>query len=130
MEHFELTPVLVMGVIFWGIIAILREVSQNKLRHRIVDKGMDPAEAGALFRSASAAPRWTSLKWGMVLTGIGLVLLIGQILPVDFSEEAVIGAMMVAAGLALLAFHFVMSRAVGSGPDTGDTVVKTESRKR
>jgi hypothetical protein len=55
MEHFNLEPVLVMGIIFWGVIAILREVSQNKLRHRIVDKGMDPLKP-ALF-SAVHRPR-------------------------------------------------------------------------
>jgi hypothetical protein len=129
MNHIDVTPILVMGVIFWGVIAILREVSQNKLRHRIVDKGMDPAEASALFRNASAAPRWNSLKWGMVLTGIGLVLLIGQLIPADVSEEATIGAMMVAAGLALLAFHAVMSKA-GAGSDGGDAAGKAEGRKR
>jgi len=130
MNHIDITPVLVLGVIFWGIVAIVREVSMNKLRHRIVDKGMDPAEAGVLFRSASAAPWWNSLKWGMVLTGIGLVLLIGQLIPADVSEEATVGAMMVAAGLALLVFHFVMSKAVAAGPDGGDAAGKPEGRKR
>jgi hypothetical protein len=66
----------------------------------------------------------------MVLTGIGLVLLIGQLIPADVSEEATVGAMMVAAGVALLVFHFVMSKAGAAGPDGGDTAVKTESRKR
>jgi hypothetical protein len=130
MDHFELTPVLVLGVIFWGIVAIVREVSLSKLRHRIVDKGMDPAEANALFQSATAAPRWGALKWGMVLTGIGLVLLVGQIIPGDVSEEAIIGAMLVTSGIALLVFHAVMSRAGAAGLNGGGTAGKTDSRKR
>jgi hypothetical protein len=129
MTHFDIAPVLVLGVIFWGIVAILREVSLNKLRHRIVDKGMDPEDAKALFQGAAAAPHWGALKWGMVLTGIGLVLLIGQLIPGDVPDEAVVGGMLLASGIALLAFHAVMHRA-GGGGFNGEAAGKTDVRKR
>jgi hypothetical protein len=91
---------------------------------------MDPEEAKALFQGAAAAPHWGALKWGMVLTGIGLVLLIGQLIPAGLSEEATVGAMMMAAGLALLAFHAVMHRAGAAGGNVGDAAGKGDTRKR
>ena len=114
MEHFELEPILILGIIFWGIVAILREVSQNKLRHRIVDKGLDPDDVKSLFRTNGCCSQFGALKWGMVLVGIGLVLLAVQLIPGDVPEEAAIGGMMLVAGVALLVFHFIASRATES----------------
>jgi uncharacterized membrane protein HdeD (DUF308 family) len=107
MQQLELTPVLILGVIFWGIIAIVREVSQNKLRHRIVDKGLTGVNVQNLFQGWNGGTRHGSLKWGILMLGVGLVLFVSQIISVEVSEEATIGAMFITAGVCLLVFYFV-----------------------
>jgi len=102
----DLTPVLILGVIFWGILAIVREVSQNKLRHRIVDKGLTGVNVQNLFHR-EAGGRQGSLKWGILLLGVGLVLLASQIISTEFSDEATFGVMFVTAGVCLLVYYFV-----------------------
>jgi hypothetical protein len=107
-------PALVLGVIFWGIVAVIREVAQSKLRQRVLDKGANPANInmqGLFARETCSCSRYSPLKWGMILVGIGLVLLIAQILPREVSDEATIGAMLVVAGVCLLVFHFIVPAA-------------------
>jgi hypothetical protein len=115
-----LQPVLIIAVIFLGIIALLREVSQNRLRHKVVDKGVNPSNLNfqALFSREAARNRYGSLKWGMLLVGIGLVLLVVQILPVEVSDETTVGIMSLVAGLCLLIYHFA-----------APAVEKTEDKK-
>lgn len=109
--HFgDLTPVLVLGVIFWGIIAIIRETSRNRLRHRILEKGLTGVNVQNLFPRDVVTGSQGSLKWGILLLGVGLVLLVSQILPLEFSDEATIGAMFVTAGVCLLVYYFVVPK--------------------
>ena len=103
----DLTPVLILGVIFWGILAIVREVSQNKLRHRIVDKGLTGVNVQNLFQGGNGGTRHGSLKWGILMLGVGLVLLVSQIISVEISDEATFGVMFVTAGVCLLVYYFV-----------------------
>jgi hypothetical protein len=109
--HFgDLTPVLVLGVIFWGIIAIIRETSRNRLRQRILEKGLTGVNVQNLFPREAVIGSHGSLKWGILLLGVGLVLLVSQILPLEFSDEATIGAMFVTAGICLLVYYFVVPK--------------------
>jgi uncharacterized membrane protein HdeD (DUF308 family) len=108
--HIELTPVLILAVIFWGIVAIVREVSQSRLRNRIVDKGLTGVNVQNLFQGWNGGTRHASLKWGILMLGVGLVLLMSQIVSVEVSDEAIFGAMFVTAGACLLVFYFVEPR--------------------
>jgi phosphatidylglycerophosphate synthase len=103
----DLAPVLILGVIFWGIIAIIREVSQSKLRHRIVDKGLSNVNVQNLFPAQPFIQSHSSLKWGILLVGVGLVLLVSRLVPREVSDEVTIGAMLVTAGVCLLVFYFI-----------------------
>jgi len=106
----DLAPVFILGVIFWGIVAIIREVSLNRLRQRILEKGLTGVNVQTLFQRESVSSGQSSLKWGILLLGVGLVLLVSQILPVDFSDEATFGAMFITAGVCLLVYYFVVPK--------------------
>ena len=109
--HFgDLTPVPVLIVIFWGIVAIVRETSRNRLRQRILEKGLTGVNVQNLFERENVSGSQGSLKWGILLFGIGLVLLVSQILPLEFSDEATLGAMFVTAGVCLLVYYFVVPK--------------------
>jgi hypothetical protein len=49
----------------------------------------------------------SNVKWGMVLIGIGLALLLGQLFPYDITEAMTIGFMFLFAGLAFLIYYFI-----------------------
>ncbi len=106
----DLTPVLVLGVIFWGIVVIIREVAQNRLRHRILEKGLTGVNVQNLFQKESVSGSQSALKWGILLLGVGLVLLVSQLIPVEFSDEATFGAMFITAGICLLVYYFVVPK--------------------
>ena len=64
--------------------------------------------------------RSPSLKWGLILGAIGLGLIIVQFLPYDEDDPIVIGLLMVAAAVGLLADH-AMSRRMAAGDVLGST---------
>lgn len=103
----DLAPVLIIGVIFWGIIAIIREASQSKIRQQIIDKGLNSVNVQNLFPARPLFQTHSSLKWGVLLIGVGLVLFVRHLVPIDVSDEATIGAMLVTAGACLLVFYFI-----------------------
>jgi hypothetical protein len=100
-------PVLILGVIFWGIVAIVRELSNGRIRQRIVEKGMNNVNAQNLFSQESRLGKHASFKWGLLLTAVGAVLLISQFVPVEVSDEVTFGAMFLTAGICLLVYHFI-----------------------
>jgi len=110
MHNADLTPVLILVVIFWGIVAIVREVSMNRLRQRILEKGLTGVNVQNLFQRETITNGQGSLKWGILLLGVGIVLLVSQILPLEFSDEATIGAMFLTAGVCLLVYYFVVPK--------------------
>lgn len=108
----ELTPVFVLAVIFGGIALIVKIVSDNRLRNKIVDKGLLDEKVKYLYmRSAGPAPL-TSLKWGIILTSLGIALFLVRMFPIFFrNEETMLGILFVAAGVALFVHYFIANRA-------------------
>ena len=49
----------------------------------------------------------SSVKWGMVLVGIGLALLVGNLFPYDINEGMTFGLMFLFAGIAFLIYYFM-----------------------
>ena len=47
------------------------------------------------------------VTWGIVLVGIGLALLLGQLFPYDITEAMTIGFMFLFAGIAFLIYYFI-----------------------
>jgi hypothetical protein len=103
----DLAPVLILWVIFWGITAVIREASHSKIRQQIVDKGLNNVNVQNLFPPLPFFRIHSSLKWGILLIGVGLVLLVRHLVPIEVSDEATIGAMLVVAGVCLLVFYFI-----------------------
>jgi hypothetical protein len=106
----NLAPVLVLAVIFWGIVMMLRTVSDNKLRHKLVEKGMVDKSYQTLFQKQEEPVVSSSLKWGMILIAMGLALVISRTFLHDYSEEVTFGFMSLFVGLALLAYYLIAAR--------------------
>ncbi|MCK4825369.1 hypothetical protein KA005_57005 [bacterium] len=72
---FELTPILVLLIIFGFIYAIVALGIRRKERMTLLEKGADPSLFD-LPRKTSYAP----MKWGLFLIGIAIGIFLGNIL--------------------------------------------------
>ena len=86
---------------------IIKIVSDNRTRQKLIEKGMVDENVKYLFYDKFEQNVPSSLKWGLVLISIGLARLIVRLIPTYYVEEITIGAMFIAAGLALLIFYFI-----------------------
>lgn len=106
----DYTAVFVPITSFIIIAYIIKTISDNRIRHRLIEKGVTDENAKLLFGKKEEFRSVSSLKWGLVLTGIGLALFIGQLFPRSISEEMTVGGMFIFAGLGFLIFYFVTQR--------------------
>jgi hypothetical protein len=104
----DLTPVLVLMVIFGGIIAIVYLGIRKKERMAMLEKGVD----ASVFFSAPRNRNEYSLKYGLLLIGIALGILIGGYLAttspfLDSPEAAYFSMIFLFGGISLLLNYFI-----------------------
>ena len=100
-----LTAILVLLVIFGTLYAILHLYVRKKERMAMLEKGVDASKLIFPMRSSSAP-----LKYGLLLIGIAVGLLLGAILSVttELQEEVAYFSMVfIFGGMALFIFHFI-----------------------
>jgi hypothetical protein len=99
-------PAIIIGTVLFGIVSIIKALSQHFLRKKIVDKNqLEESTIRALRLEES---RHTALKWGMVVFfgGIGLIIL--EFIPYEYNSPLPFGieAVMISAGF-LLYYYLV-----------------------
>ncbi len=106
----EWVPIIIVPTIFFSLYLIVKTVSDNGVRRKVIDKGLLDENVKHLFQQTNTEFRPNSLKWGMVLVALGAAILIGQAVPYSFQEEATISAMFILSGVALVAFYVVAGK--------------------
>jgi membrane protein DedA with SNARE-associated domain len=104
-----LESVLIVGIIFFALLFLVKIVSDNRIRRKLIESGAVGENAKYLYAERMQHNIPSSLKWGMVLIGIGLAFLIGQLVP-DLSGEITIACMFIFAGVGLLLFYFIAKK--------------------
>lgn len=99
-------PVALFMVTAYAIKILL----EAKTRHKLIDKGMVDEKIKLLFPKPPETHS-ASLKWGMVLLGVGIAFLVGQFLPEDISEGVTVSTAIIMAGLGLLIFYAIRGKA-------------------
>ena len=99
-------PIMIVGIIFFAFIFLVKTISDNRIRRKLIESGAVGEDVKYLYAERAEASIPSSLKWGMVLIGIGLAFLIGQLVP-DFSGEITVACMFIFAGVGLLLFYFM-----------------------
>lgn len=105
----DVFPVL---VIFPTFAMMLKWYLDYLTRKRLIDKGLVDEKIKYLYFDTTERYAPASLKWGLVSLFIGVGLLIIKTLPYRFQEgEAILGVMLIAAGLGLLLYYFIANAA-------------------
>jgi len=107
---FELTPILVLLIIFGSIVTIVYFGIRKKERMAMMDRGVDPSVFHNPPKKNTAA-----LKYGILLVGVALGILLGKLLATldafMYEEEVAYFSMIfLFGGLSLLIYHFLSKK--------------------
>jgi len=115
----ELMIVLNVLIIFSAVTFVIKTLSDNALRKRALEKPELNEHIKYLFSRADGLERapLTSVKWGLVLIGLGAAVFVGRLFPYDIYESVTVGLMMLFAGLGFVIYYFLASRAIKEKQD-------------
>lgn len=84
------------------VVLIVKIISDNNLRRKLIAQNIVDERVKYLFLKPAADLSLSSIKWGMVLIGIGLALFIRSLFPYYVSEEMTLALIFLFSGLALI----------------------------
>jgi hypothetical protein len=105
----KMIEMIPLFVVFPTVVIIVKTVLDYNIRKRLIDKGIASEEAKNYFHRNVEMHLPSSLKWGMVLVLIGLVMVIMELMPVYLTPEFILGVILLAAGVGLLAYYILAS---------------------
>ncbi len=105
-----LVPIVVVPTIFFTFYMIIKTISDNVVRKKLVDKGIVDEKVTALFQTKIVNNPEVSLKYGMILIAVGIAVLLGMYAPRSMQEEITISGMFLLGGLALVLYYFFTSK--------------------
>lgn len=121
----RLVDVAPVFVVFPVMYLMLRVILDHYTRKRLIDKGLVGNEVKIFFQNGSERFLPSSLKWGIVLTFLGVALVIMRLISDYIPAEIGIGVMLVAAGFGLLLYYFLANqRRKEIQERTGDNNIK------
>jgi len=94
-------------LIFWWLYTKHRE------KMRLIEKGLTPEEVKAYFADTNAKPKnpYSSLKWGVLLTFLGIGIFLANLLEgmYDVEDGVMMGIIVLSAGLGFLVYYSIVS---------------------
>lgn len=100
-------------IIFFGVVAfIVKIILEHQTRKKLIEKGMLDENVKYLYADRPEDRILPSLKWGMILIGVGIAFFIGQLVPPELAEEITIGGMFLFAGLGLILYYAIANKMV------------------
>ncbi len=101
---------------FFSIVWIVKIISDNRIRRKLVDQRVSDEVARAVMSRGASPSAYGALKWGLVILGIGGALIIGHILAVDMDDPVGFGFVFLAAGAGLVTYYFMTTEEEPSAP--------------
>jgi len=101
--------VFITAIVFGALFLTIKLVLDNRLRNKLIDKGMVDENLKFLYTSTAQVQRLSSLKWGIVLISLGLALSIKFLWPDVIDEDGTIGLMFLFAGIGFM-IYFAISQ--------------------
>lgn len=104
-------PVMIMAILGYITVALVRLVSENRLRHKLIDKGLVDEKIKLLFETQPSSQSDSALKWGIVLIAVGMAFLfafgIYKWVPQTVRGEMTAGVVFLMAGLGMIIYHII-----------------------
>ncbi len=100
-------PIIIVLIVFVSILLFTKYITDTHIKNKLIEKGLVDENVKYLYDNRFEGSVPTSLKWGIVLTGIGLAFLIGQLVPEEMREVITISAIFLLAGLGLIIYYFI-----------------------
>jgi hypothetical protein len=110
----NLAPVFILAVIGYFVVQLVKVVSENRIRTKLIEKGLVDEKIKLLFNPELLTDSASALKWGLVMIAVGVAFLftfaIHSWVPADIRGEITAGAVFSMAGLAMI-IYYVIARA-------------------
>ena len=97
-------------VLFVCITYAVKIIVDSRVRRRMVETNGSEELVKVMLAADEEARRGNALKWGLVSVAIGGAFFMQQTFKLDENDPATFGLLFVAAGAALLVFHFVAGK--------------------
>lgn len=101
---------------FLSIVWIVKIISDNRIRRKLVDQRVSDEMARAIMQKGATPSAFGALKWGLVILGIGGALIIGHILTIDMDDPIGLGFVFLAAGAGLVTYYFMTTEEEDTAP--------------
>jgi hypothetical protein len=102
--------VLIPIVLFVCVVMAIKIVVEARLRKRMVESHVSEDLVKSMLLADEQSRRLSALKWGLVLTSVGLSFGLISALHLDSNNPGSFGLLIGAAGVGMLAYHFIANR--------------------
>ena len=101
---------LIPMVLFVCIVMAIKIVVEAHLRKKMVENHTSEDLVKQMLIADEQARRLSALKWGLVLTTVGVAFGLVSALHLDSNNPGSFGLLIGAAGVGMLAYHFIANR--------------------
>lgn len=112
-----LAIITVIGIIAFGIITLVKTITEYKLKRRLIDKAeVNEGLSSALEESMKSISRnveqnsYPTLKWGLVFLFVGTGLITMNYLEYNMQSTLPFGIISACAALGFLIYYFIMKK--------------------
>lgn len=107
---------------FAAIVWIVKIVSDNRIRRKVLDQRVSDELAEAILQKDRSEPSALgALKWGLIVLAVGASLLLMGIFSVDVDEPLGYGLLFSAAGGGLVAYYLIASQRDNGMPEQSES---------
>lgn len=111
----DIIPAIIVAIIFICVVYWIKIISDNRVRLKLIEKGLVDEKAKYLYPSKTEFQGPASLKWGIVLIAVGLACLS---IVVFQKEEVFLASIFLFPGIGLVVYYLV-ARALAREEETG-----------
>lgn len=101
---------LIPIVLFICVVVAIKVVVEARLRKRMVESHVSEDLVKSMLLADEQSRRLSALKWGLVLTSVGFSFGLISALHLDSNNPGSFGLLIGAAGVGMLAYHFIANR--------------------
>ncbi len=107
--HVDLAELIPM-VLFVCIVMAIKIVVEARLRKQMVETHVSEDLVKSMLLADEQSRRLSALKWGLVLTAVGIAFGLVGAMHLDSDNPGTFGLLIGAAGLGMLGYHFIANR--------------------